>query len=143
VIGIAERGNKQAASVRNSLESKLVARGYTVSANPDEAVDITANVDYSVEEHHGLLTVYVNGRPKVDYVEHALPAITVSGVAVADAKMEFDPMEGASAHHYKRIEGKLSHATLAQRACCGQRAVAPLFSFATVRELLSTIVQIG
>jgi hypothetical protein len=79
------------ASVVSALQARLVQRGYQITANSADDIDLIATINIGVQESKSFFTTYVNGQRKVSYEAHVEMMVTAGGITLDTANVVFDP----------------------------------------------------
>ena len=85
--------NTEELLLAESLKSELVRVGFQVAASEDAQHDAVLRVATEVRDETGIMTVYVNGRPKKNRVVRATVAILASGAALETGTTEYNADE--------------------------------------------------
>lgn len=95
-------------ALKSKLEQQLVRTGHRVATTESEAHELTAVLSVTLSESKGLLTVYVDGKPKQSFTAQASLHVRGGSQLLAVEEIEYDAEDGPSEEQVQQLASALA-----------------------------------
>jgi hypothetical protein len=119
-VYVAPGNDPEAKKLSDRLVAGLSRAGHTVVTSNAAEHEFTAELQVSVRETAGLLTVYVDGKPKKNHEAEAILKVTAAGQVITGERLKYDADDGPSDENMQALVSALSNAA-AQKYVVGVR----------------------
>jgi len=119
-VYVAPGKDPEATKLAERLVAGLSRADHTVVTSDAAEHELTAELQVAVRETSGLLTVYVDGKPKKNHEAEATLKITAAGQVITGERIKYDADDGPSDENIQTLVSALSNAA-AQKHVAGVR----------------------